>query len=379
MTEPFVPSGREYDEGDIPASKKVQSGRLRRGLRKLTGRGRGASRIRRHQLQMDDAVGERLPGSRPSVSPEQSGTDAPQGRDTPRDSVEPDSSATSRRVQKKEHESVSDERSAVSQRIAQPWQRFESLGLTIEAFQVLLIAEGDCTNSECRHALEGCTSDLGNSSIGGTTTRWLLDVTEPGNPAPVADVLATALAPDAVAVLKHIAKGRQRDRLGAYKRSRSTASEWEKAMRDLDAAAKRYPSLKGFAADLREGRLHPNWVQNIGGNDSPALKHCREEINAGRRAHENRLADTSYGKTPGWPSVWGGPANGHDQDLVSALVTRLSDNPIAARAVRTARRSLSDDAQRRVAQVEFLEGYGVRASEWTPETSVSKRRRAKRA
>lgn len=382
MSDPYVPSGKEFDEGAISAAKPQGEGRLKRRMHKLTRRGKQSTRVHQLRTTIADGVGERLPRAarritsldeasrqdestaeilKPVVKPASSGQGAKQAPTRP--------AAKRQSAKGKSREERSSRHSAFGQGA--------QLGIDAHALLILLTAEGDLSNPRCRAALAVAIEKASQPRVAAAALQWLLDVTCSGGPSDVPAELEGHLTGEALAVLHYLSKSLDGDRLGAYRAACDQGGTWTQAMRDLDRAAKRYPSLKGMAAELRAGRLHPNWVQSVGGNDSPALKHCRQEILAAHAAHRASPGGGSGSEMPLWPGSWGGPDSGPEHDVLCAVVSRIADRPTATRVVRRAQRAVTEKVGSSSEALAFVRAHGLDVAGW-PTPTATHGKRAKR-
>lgn len=386
MPEPYVPSGREFDQGTI--RKKKPEGRLRRGLAKLTGRRQSTARVHTLRTHVPDGVGERLPGTRavaedesPSIGDSRSASAPsstagrasrkPSGSEpsTPseKESAAPAKTTAPRRKKAAESstkktsapratQSASPTKGATRRTVPDLQSTAAQLGVEPTAFLTLLCADGDLHSPVLRGAVSSAVTD-DTPPLVRAGVDWLLGVAGPKRDLAFPAPLSSELPAKAAKVFLFVWRIDGEDALGTYRRAMTEVKEHEKALRDLDRAAERYATLRPFAQELRQGRLASNWIQNLGGSTSAAFTDCSHEITAAVRAHDRRKR---YADWPRWPDGVELGVVKSDPMVIWGVASRLTDSPKVMRVVRKVRRDVALAIGNDSARLDVLAQHGVR-------------------
>lgn len=347
MSDPFIPSGRELDEGLDPRRRKTRFGRL---LDKVTPAGRREkSRVRALRLTVQPGVGERqaVADGRPEpfgASPAETGTqDAGQAFRDSADTVDEISAA---------------------------------LGVSVYNLCSVIVAAGSINASG--EVVDRC---LGESQLANGTRNlisWLADIhglpTGNGRPSWHARSDHASLPGGVYRVLAFITSIENSDRLGEYRRSLDVRREAEAAIRRLDGAAVKYPGLAQLARQLRRGDT--SGVERHHHYGSAAWMAAHTEI-----AEAETIVRAAGPATMNMPLLPRTPTQGmlaRDAVIVDAVLHRIEDIPTRRRGLEKSLAEVRNAALARRDKgmvVSWLERHGIEFDSAKPVTPSPRQRR----
>ena len=259
MTDPFVPTGRELDEGvtgpGLEKSKPARPGLLKRIFtrpQKHTGKN-----LTEVELIVDDEVAERLPGIR-SRPPQEGADDKPPRRS-------------------RGAEAAAEPAPPPPEPVFQPGVEFIASVVALSRKPtpaVAVLCEG--------HLVTASSADGGADLL-----NWWLKA-DSARPPALPSLTRAAVPEDVLTVLDfvtHDVTGSRR--LTTYQRTCATWDEFDRALKDLTRKARSYPSLEDLAACIKERDVEA--AQQHIHYDSAAWHECRLVISEAMSALEATL------------------------------------------------------------------------------------------
>lgn len=318
MNDPFIPSGREFDEG---LDRRTRRGRIKRLVSKARQRERTKPlRVRELQVIVPPEVGQReMPRRASSNAP----SSAPTTTADEKPRLDPDSSSH------KEMSMAED-----GNPIPVIFSLSSSLAIDPEVLVAIICAYGDLGQEETRDSLSEWTADGGTPRSLQSIVGWLLHAT--ASKGGLKRRLSTVdNLPESVSrVLRYISRLESGDKLGEYARLLAEKRDAEAALARLRRASRGYPTLQPLVSALTRG-VHEDieaskraisfysaaWAQNAA-DIAAATRACRD---AGSGALSLPTLEVDL--------EWNLPQGGTDVAL--AVLSRLDDRPVFRRAART--------------------------------------------
>lgn len=298
MTDPFVPTGRELDEGVTGPGLERESQPKPGLLRRIFGRGakHTGKNLTEVQLDVPDAVGMKLPGVRDrSLEPE--GAQPPPPPIVPKDTPKP-SPARSRR-------------SSRATPATPPTSKTPTFVLTtdfVASVVTLSRAPGGEASSICRTHLASSTM----TPVEAALLSWWLQCEGPVLP-PVSAEIESTIPDELRAVIDGVrANDRRRVSLGSYQRQCDVWDRFDVAVRELTRKTRSFHSLEPLVVSMKRGDLKAATSQID--YDSAAWHDCRTTISEAIAALE---ATQTAGERP----------------VMAKMPRSASDLPLAHRAV----------------------------------------------
>ena len=351
MPEPYVPSGKEFDEG-IEA-KPAPTSRIRRQLERLRPRRIGRSKVHELKTLLPDGVGERVPGRHSKASDQPAANEVPQTESL---AVVPERPMGDARPVVA---STGPER-ATSKQDERPLQMTafgvaDSLDLSPATWIAILCADGDVALNETRTTLEDVATDPRTQAELVELISWLLDVTDPSTSSRPGSH-ASALGPEVESVLRYVNGLAGRDRLSEYSALLLRRRALQDAIRELERVVVGYPTLNGLVNDLKIGKLRANWIQNAGGIYSAAYQMCQQQLGRAIAAYE------AVGEAMSCPILPRGVASALEKSaklVALGVLNRIADQPSITRPIGLARSELSASVAFDSSRLSVVERFGI--------------------
>ena len=358
MSEPYVPSGKEYDEG-LP--RRAPRTRVGRAISKLAGRRRVPSRVHDLRTHVSDEVGE---GRKPEVK---SSREVLHERGS---SVALPSAGTDKATAPELQNEVSGDTLGRPTSTQKPVVRARTpLATRLDAktqrdLLLVVCASGDLERQPVVDLLRTAALDPSLGAAAQESVGFLLSVAEGS------DTWAASALPAEVGVVLTYAR---RVGLEGYRELLRRRGQADAALRELQLGENAYPVLGRIAQLCRSGKGTMFQVRTIVGDwNAPAYVAHRHAITAAIAAcsgvgPEMLQAPILAPAAVRVPTV--------ERDVVHACLSRLSTSPIHERVATKARADLSAEAPGNPALRECAEELGVHLQ--LEQASPSGRKRVK--